>query len=217
MGDKSVTKGSGAGGTEETKRTARDFGGRRGSVRSTAVVEKRGRSRFTGAGRATSLLVLLLLVLTAIVFVVMPQALGWQTYTLPASAMTSTHPAGSFLVVQPAAFSQLTNGDTVAFQLTPGRPEVGVRRITGVGARQDGEQVLITRGVNNDGVPVRARQVRGKLLYAVPVVGYLTDAVSTADRKLWLGLAAAGLAAQAALAALLASRRRRAAYASFGR
>lgn len=207
MGHQSVTKGSDAGGAEETKRTARDFGGRRGSVRATVVVEKRRRRR--SAGRVAGPLVLLLLVLTAIVLVVMPQALGWQTYALPASALTSTHPAGSFLVVQPAAFSQLRNGDTVAFQLTHGRPEIGVRRVTGVGARQDGEQVLITSGANNDVVPIAARQVRGKLLYAVPVVGYLTDAVSTADRNFLLTLAAAGLAAQALLAVLLMNRRRR--------
>jgi signal peptidase I len=204
-----MTKGRGAGGAEATRRIARDFGGRRGSIRSTAVVENRHPGRFTG--RVTGPLMLLLLILTAIVLVAMPQALGWQTYTLPASAMTSTHPAGSFLVVQPAAFSQLRNGDTVTFQLTPGRPEVGVRLITGVGARQDGEQVLITRGANNDVVPVHARQVRGKLLYAVPVVGHLTDAVSTADRNLWFPIAATGLAAQAVLAVILARRRRRAA------
>ena len=206
-----MTKGSGAGGAEATRRIARDFGGRRGSIRSSAVVENRDRSRLVRAGRVTGPLMLLLLILTAIVLVAMPQALGWQTYTLPASAMTSTHPAGSFLVVQPAAFSQLRNGDTVTFQLTPGRPEVGVRLITGVGARQDGEQVLITRGANNDVVPVHARQVRGKLLYAVPVVGHLTDAVSTADRNLWFQIAATGLAAQAVLAVILARRRRRAA------
>lgn len=192
-----------------TRRTGRDFGGRRGSIRSTAVVEKRRPGRFTG--RVTGPLVLLLLVLAAIVLVAMPQALGWQTYTLSASAMTSTHPAGSFLVVQPAAFSQLRNGDTVIFQLTPGQPEVGVRRITGIGARQDGERVLVTRGANNDVVPVHARQVRGKLLYAVPFVGHLTDAVSTADRNLWFQIIATGLAAQAVLAVILARRRRRAA------
>lgn len=202
----SKPRGTAPGASPDGGRTARDFGGRRGSVRATVVVEKRGRSR--SAGRVTGPLVLLLLVLTAIVLVVMPQALGWQTYALPASALTSTHPAGSFLVVQPAAFSQLKNGDTVAFQLTHGRPEVGVRKVTGLGARQDGEQVLITSGANNDVVPVGARQVKGKLLYAVPVVGYLTDAVSTADRNFLLTLAAAGLAAQTLLAAILMNRRR---------
>lgn len=205
-----------AGGTEATRRTARDFGGRRGSARSIAVVDIRRRGWLAGVGRITGPLVLLLLVLTAMALVVMPQALGWQTYTLPPSAMTSTHPAGSFLVVQPAAFSQIRNGDTVVFQLTPGRPEVGVRRVNGVGARQDGERVLITRGANNDVVPVHARQVRGKLLYSVPVVGYLTGAVPTADRDLWLALAAGGLAVQAALVVFLARRQRRAARGSLG-
>lgn len=209
MGGKRVARGTAAGGMEVVRRTARDFGGRRGSVRSTAVVEIRRRGRFAGVGRITGPLVLLLLVLTAMILVVVPQALGWQTYSLPASAMASTHPAGTFLVVQPVAFSQLRSGDTVVFQLIADRPEVGVRRVTGVGARQDGEQVLITRGATNDVVPVRARQVRGKLLYPVPVIGYVTGALSTADRNLWLALAAAGLAVQAALVVFLARRQRR--------
>lgn len=216
-GARLLTNGSGAGGAERTRRAARDFGGRRGSTRPAAVVEDRGRSRFAGASRLVGPLVLLLLALTAIILVVIPQALGWQTYTLQASAMTSTHPAGSFLVVHPAAYSQLRNGDTVAFQLIPGHPEVGVRLVAGVGTRQDGEQVVITRGANNDVVPVPARHVRGKLLYAVPVAGYITDAVSSADRNLWFAVAGSGLAGQVVLAVVLARRRPRTARRAAGR
>jgi signal peptidase len=154
-------------------------------------------------------LVLLLLALAALVLVAVPQATGWQTYTLPSSSMASTYPPGTFLVVQPAAFSQLKHGDTVAFELIPGRPEVGARQVAGFGALQ-GEQILITKGANNDVVPVHARQVRGKLLYAVPLVGHLTEAVINADPNLWLTLAAVGLIGQGALVAFLSLRRRQA-------
>ena len=69
-------------------------------------------------------------------------------------------------------------------------------RIVGFSATQAGEKTLVTRGDNNgtnDAEPVREIQVKGKLFYAVPYVGYAANALGNADRNMWVTLAAAGL------------------------
>ena len=66
----------------------------------------------------------------------------------------------------------------------------------GFGTTQAGEKTLITRGDNNganDAEPVREIQVKGKLFYAVPQVGFVANALGNADRGLWTTLAAMGL------------------------
>jgi signal peptidase len=57
--------------------------------------------------------------------------------------------------------------------------------------------------------PVHARQIKGKPLYAIPLVGYLTSALGDADRDLWMMLAVAGLIGQCVLLIVLGVRRRR--------
>lgn len=195
------------GASPEGGRTARDFGGRRGSVRSTAPYE--GPHRHDGPGRTTSRMALMLLFLAAVVLIVVPQITGSRTYTLMASPLVSTYPPGTFLVVQPTALSQFKHGDTVTFQLTPGRPEVGTASVVGFGLMPAGEQTLITKAANNHVLHVHARQIEGKLLYGIPFIGYLAHAVITADRDLWLAVGAGCLMMQVALALILVSRRRR--------
>lgn len=124
--------------------------------------------------------------------------------------MAPKYPAGTFLTVKPVAFSELRSGDIVTFQPNPERPEVETQRIVGFGITQSGEKTLITRGDNNgvtSPAPVHARQVRGKLFYAVPFVGYLAD-LGHADRELWMTVAAAGLTGFGALFVFRAFRRR---------
>jgi signal peptidase len=126
--------------------------------------------------------------------------------------MAPTYSAGTFIVVKPAALSQLKYGDIVTYEPTPGSREVRTQRIVGFGAMQDGERTLVTRADNanaNDPEPVRARQIKGKPLYAVPLVGYLAGALGDADREQWMMLAAAGLIGQCLLLVVLGARRRR--------
>lgn len=194
------------------QRTGRDFGGRRGGGAASRILEIRRRKRFAAAGRLANFTVLLVLLLTALALVVIPQATGSRTYTVPTNSMMTTYSAGTFLVVEPAAMSQLKYGDIVTYQPSPDSPEVLTHRIVGFGAMQDGERTLVTKGDNatvNDAVPVHARQIKGKPLYAIPLVGYLTGALGGADRNLWMLLAVAGLIGQCVLLIVLGVRRRR--------
>jgi len=194
------------------QRTGRDFGGRRGGGAATRIFEIRRRKRFAAARLWANFAVLMTLLFAALGLVVIPEATGSQTYTVSTNDMAPTYSAGTFLVVKPTALSQLKYGDIVTYQPAPDRSEVRTQRIVGFGAMQDGERTLVTRGDNanaNDPEPVRARQIKGKPLYGIPLVGYLTGALGAADREQWMVLAGAGLAAQCVLLIVLGVRRRR--------
>lgn len=141
---------------------------------------------------ALSLLALCMALLAAIVLIVAPLLTGSQTYTVLTNSMAPAYPPGTYLVVQPTDVNQLRTGDVVTYQIASGRPEVITHRITGFLADQEGERLFVTKGDNNDVAdrPVQAVQVRGKLLYAVPYVGFLANALGHTDR----GLAVTALA-----------------------
>ncbi len=139
---------------------------------------------------------MLVAMFAATVLIILPFATGSQTYTVLTKSMAPKFPPGTFMVMKPVAFDALQYGDVVTFQLYSGRPDVETHRIVGFGATQEGEKTLITRGDNNganDPEPVRAIQVKGKLFYAVPYVGFAANALGNADRDTWTTVAAAGL------------------------
>jgi signal peptidase len=110
--------------------------------------------------------------------------------------MAPKYSPGTFIVVQPVPFDELKPGDVITYQIKSGQPGVITHRITGMGFLQTGEKTLTLKGDNNDVVdpePVREMQVRGKLLYAVPYVGFVGNALGNSDRSLWLVVGAVGL------------------------
>jgi signal peptidase I len=136
--------------------------------------------------RALSFVLLVVFSLAAVVLIVIPVATGSQTFSVLTNSMTPSYPPGTFLVVRPADVHTLQVGDVVTYQVESNRPEVVTHRITGFTAGDDGERKLITRGDNNDVAdrePVMAVQVRGKLLYAVPYVGFAATALGNTDRS----------------------------------
>lgn len=178
----------------------RDVGGRLGGGRFGEAGGKRGGRGFAEAGRLANVVVLLLLVFAVLGLVIVPRATGSQTYTVLTDSMAPTYYPGTFLVVKPAAFSELKYGDIITFQRESGKPAVETHRIVDFGATETGERTVITKGDNNgvnDPKPVRALQIRGKVFYSVPLVGYV--ALGNEDRDLWMTVAAAGLFASSAL------------------
>ena len=168
----------------------------REQVESADQATKPARRWIATAGRLANLVLLMVAVFAALVLILVPKATGSQTYSVLTNSMAPKYSPGTFLVVKPAAFSELKYGDVVTFQLESGRPAVETHRIVGFGATQAGEKTLITKGDNNDindPKPVRELQVKGKLFYAVPFVGYAANALGNADRGLWMTAGAAGL------------------------
>lgn len=145
-------------------------------------------------GRAVSYVLLLVVALGALVMVVVPMATGSQTYTVLTSSMAPKYAPGTFLVVKETPFDQLRVGDVITYQIESGKPAVISHRIISIGANQAGERVLSTQGDNNslpDSTPVQEVQVRGKLFYAVPYVGFLANGVDQ-ERDLLIPILAVG-------------------------
>ena len=138
---------------------------------------------FLGAG--LSYLALCLAALAALVLVVVPLLTGSQTYSVLTSSMAPKYAPGTFLVVKPVPFEELRVGDIITYQIESGSPAVITHRITAISASQSGETMFTTKGDNNDAqdaLPVREIQVRGKLFYAVPFVGFAANALGNSDR-----------------------------------
>ncbi|REE03717.1 signal peptidase I [Citricoccus muralis] len=137
-------------------------------------------------GQTMSFLVLCVSTLAAIVLIIVPLATGSQTYSVLTSSMAPSYPPGTFLVVKPTDVDSLQRGDVITYQMKSGLPDVITHRITGFTAGQNGQRQLITRGDNNDVAdpdPVMEIQLRGKLFYAVPYVGFLANALGQTDRS----------------------------------
>ncbi|MFJ5958114.1 signal peptidase I [Paenarthrobacter sp. NPDC092416] len=147
-------------------------------------------------GRGLGVVLLSIAILAVTVLIVVPRATGSQTYSVLTSSMAPKYAPGTFLAVQPVPFDELKLGDVVTYQIQSGQPGVITHRVVGFGFLQTGEKTLTTKGDNNDVAdpePVREVQIRGKLLYAVPVVGFVANALGNSDRSLWLAVGAAGL------------------------
>jgi signal peptidase len=139
-------------------------------------------------GQGLSFVVLCAASLAALVLIVIPLLTGSQTYSVLTSSMAPGYPPGTFLVVKPTEFDQLQTGDVITYQIQSGRPEVITHRIIGFTVDQGGERLAVTQGDNNDVAdpePVMELQVRGKLFYAVPYVGFLANALGQTDRS-WI-------------------------------
>ncbi|WAP51140.1 signal peptidase I [Arthrobacter sp. ATA002] len=136
-------------------------------------------------GTGISYVALCLAALAALTLVVVPMLTGSQTYSVLTSSMAPTYAPGTFLVVKPAPYDELRVGDVITYQIESGSPAVITHRITAVGADQSGEVVFTTKGDNNDvedELPVREVQVKGKLFYAVPFVGFIANGLGNSDR-----------------------------------
>ena len=158
--------------------------------------DRKGIRAWAAVGRLASMAAMLVALFAALVLIVVPVATGSQTYTILTKSMAQKYPPGTFMVMKPAPFNELKYGDVITFQLYSGRPDVETHRIVGFGSTQQGEKTLITKGDNNganDANPVRAIQVKGRLFYAVPYVGFVANFLGNSDRETWTVIAAVAL------------------------
>jgi signal peptidase I len=136
------------------------------------------------AGQALQAAVLTAAGLILVAAVVVPRFLGGATYTVLTGSMAPTYPVGSLVVVRPS--DHIATGDVITYQLRPGMPEVVTHRVVGVGVTTAGERTYVTKGDANkitDATPVRQAQVRGKVLYSLPWLGYLTTLLPGGARR----------------------------------
>lgn len=137
--------------------------------------------------RVVSWVVLIVCGLLIIGFVLVPRLSGSTPYTVLTGSMRPGMPPGTTVVVKPIDFADIRVGDVITYQIRSGEPEVVTHRVIGINVTPDGIR-LETQGDANpspDGELVREEQVRGKAWYWLPVIGYVTNGV-TSDTRSWL-------------------------------
>jgi signal peptidase I len=166
-------------------------------------------------GQALGFVALCVALFAAVILIVIPAVTGSQPYTVLTNSMAPKYPPGTLLIVEPVEFDSLQLGDVITYQLKSGEPAVVTHRIVSVGVTQDGDRTLITKGDNNtleDEAPVQEVQVRGKLLYAVPEVGWAANWMENNNREgaaKWLAVGLIGYGVVSIVRGARESRRKR--------
>lgn len=115
---------------------------------------------------------------------VVPRVLGMQPYAIVSGSMEPAYPTGSLVYAQPTAGKDLQAGDVAAFWRDE---DVIIHRVDSIDIA--GEE-FVAKGDANDDVdlrPVLFRDVLGRVVFSVPVVGYFLMALGSVTGKLLLG------------------------------
>jgi signal peptidase len=121
------------------------------------------------------------------VAVLLPRAGGGTPYTVLTGSMRPHYPPGTLIVSKPVDPERIQIGDAITFQLKSGEPAVVTHRVIATRLGRDGKLEFLVKGDANsvqDKDPVRAVQVRGRLWYAVPYLGYANAILSGHQRQL---------------------------------
>jgi signal peptidase len=172
-----------------------------------------GRRLLHAVGLGGSWALLALVVAGAVALVVVPKATGSVPLTVLSGSMSPTYEPGSVVVVRPTPVEELQVGDAITYQIRSDDPTVVTHRIVGVTIDGRGSRGFVTQGDANgapDAQPVIADQVRGRVWYGVPYVGYLSSWLTGTRREVVTAVAAGGLLAYGAFTVLcgLGERRR---------
>ena len=164
-------------------------------------------------GVAASAAVLLLVAALAALVIVVPAVAGGSALTVLTSSMAPAYPPGTLIVVKPTPVDDIRVGDVLTYQIESGKPAVISHRVTTRSISTDGDTTFITKGDNNavaDPEPVQAVQAKGTLWYAIPMLGWVNNAVSGESRGILVPVVAGSLFAYAAWLFFSAFRARRA-------
>ena len=150
--------------------------------------------------RATSWLVgvvMFALLALAVATIGVPKVMGGMSLTVLTGSMEPGIMPGDIVVTQGVDTQQAANlrvGDVIAFLPWPDDPTLVTHRIIAKGVTTKGTQ-FTTQGDNNNAPdlwnPVHDYQVRGRLLYTIPKIGWLRQA--SAPYEAWIIPLIAGL------------------------
>lgn len=129
-------------------------------------------------GKILSYLILGILLLFVVLTVVFPKVMGASTYTVLTGSMRPDLEPGHLIGVKPTPVAELKIGDVITYQLESGKPATVTHRIVGKSQSSGGQITFTTQGdANNvvDKLPVQEVQIQGKLVYAIPYIGRITN------------------------------------------
>lgn len=140
------------------------------------------------AGRTTAWVVILAACGVIAAAVVVPRVASATPYTILTSSMSPTYPPGTLVVVTPVDPAKLTVGDVVTVQLESGEPTVVTHRVSSIAYQLDGDVSIETKGdanISPDREVRLAEQVRGRVWYSIPYLGYVSTALTGGERQ-WI-------------------------------
>ena len=141
---------------------------------------------YLGIGLSAGLLVFVVLV--GVLAIVVPAVTGSTAMTVLTGSMSPTYPPGTLIVVAPVDSADIRIGDAVTYQIESGKPTVVTHRVVSITSSSDGSISFQTKGdANNtaDDKPVIPEQIRGKVWYSIPYLGYVNSAVN-GEARVWL-------------------------------
>lgn len=127
-------------------------------------------------------------VLIAVLALVVPWVSGSTAYTILTRSMEPALPPGTMIIVTPTEASDLRIGDAVTYQIESGKADVVTHRIIAITHVSDGTYRFTTQGDNNgsaDEPQVIEEQIRGKVWYAIPYLGWVS-AFMNGENRVWI-------------------------------
>lgn len=156
--------------------------------------KERGILHYLGLGLSAGLLALVVLV--GVLAIVVPAATGSTPMTVLTGSMSPAYPPGTLIIVKPLDAHDIRIGDAITYQLESGKPVVVTHRVVAITTGSDGRILFTTQGdANNtaDAARVIPEQVRGKVWYSIPYLGYVNSVVNGEARSWLTPLIAGGL------------------------
>lgn len=117
---------------------------------------------------------------------ILPRVLGAVPLTVLSGSMEPAFSPGDLVISQPVDPRTLATGDVITFQPVSDDPTLVTHRVIGF-TFGGGESRIITRGDANGAsdAPIVYDQVMGKVLYSLPYLGYVSQAVTSVGAA-WL-------------------------------
>lgn len=159
-----------------------------------AADKRRGVIYYIGLGLSIGLFALVALV--GVLAIVVPAATGSIPMTVLTGSMSPAYPPGTLIIVKPIDEGDIRIGDAITYQIESGKPAVVTHRVVSITTFSHGGHSFQTKGdANNavDGKPVIPEQIKGKVWYALPYLGYVNSALNGEARSWLIPLIAGGL------------------------
>jgi signal peptidase I len=140
------------------------------------AVPRRNPWSMVASGALAVLMVALFALVAAVV--VVPRAIGAVPLTVLTGSMQPALSPGDLVVVRPMPADDIRVGDVITFQPVSDDPTLVTHRVVGVTLGSAGVAGFTTQGDDNNAAdaPIVADQVKGRVVYSVPLVGHLTNA-----------------------------------------
>lgn len=132
----------------------------------------------------SAVLLIVVLALAALVIVI-PKATDAIPLTVLTQSMIPKYPPGTLVVDKKVNTNTLRVGDVATYQIESGKPAVITHRIIAINNGSNGKRTFVFKGDNNsvrDPSDILAAQVRGKVWYAIPYIGYVSNWVNGVNR-----------------------------------